>query len=104
MNLNLNGSLFLTIFAAAILVEATVNIVDNIKERETSWKYWGSLVAGILVAVVVAVNYGLDLFSALGLEGQIPVIGAVLTGVIISRGANYVADLLKVLTNFGGAG
>jgi hypothetical protein len=86
----------LTLFIiAALLIEAVVNLVKNIEEKNTSWKYWASLALGIVVAVLVSVNWNLDLFKMVGLgEGQIPYVGAVLTGLILARGSNIVADLL----------
>lgn len=86
----------LTLFIiAALLIEAVVNLVKNIEEKNTSWKYWASLALGIVVAVLVSVNWNLDLFKMVGLgEGQIPYVGAVLTGLILARGSNIVADLV----------
>ena len=90
----------LVIIYAALLVEAVVNVVRNISEKETCWKYWVSLALGITVAVLVAVNYDLDFFEALGMSGKIPYVGAVLTGFIISRGANIVSDLVGRLNSY----
>ena len=81
----------------AILIEAVVNIVRNVQEKETSWKYWVSLVLGLVVGAGVAWNFDLDLFSMIGLEGKVPLIGAILTGFILSRGSNYVSDLLGMV-------
>ena len=89
---------FATIIYGAILVEAIVNIVKNIKEKETSWKYWVSLGLGLLSGVLIAYNWSIDLFSAVGMpEGQIPYVGAVLTGLILSRGSNVVSDILGLI-------
>jgi hypothetical protein len=36
---------FVTIAAAAVAVEGLINLVNSIKDvKETSWKYWGSLI------------------------------------------------------------
>ena len=89
---------FATIIYGAILVEAIVNIVKNIKEKETSWKYWVSLWLGILCGGLVAYNYNIDLFSAAGMpEGRIPFLGAILTGLILSRGSNVINDILGLI-------
>lgn len=83
---------------AALLVEAVVTFIDNIKVGEVSWKYWASLVAGVLVGVLVAVNWGIDVFKMVGLpDGMIPFVGPVLTGIIIGRGSNVVSDLVTKL-------
>jgi len=89
---------FLTVLFAAILVEGLVNIVLNIKDKETDWRYWASLVLALGVSILVAYNWDLDLFSILLGEGNLPFVGAILTGVIISRGSNYMHELLKLLS------
>lgn len=90
---------FITILFAAVLVESIVNLIDNINDKETSWKYWASLIVGIAVSVLVAVNWNLDFFKMAEFsEPMIPHVGAVLTGFILSRGSNVVSDLIKMLT------
>ena len=81
----------------AILVEGIVNIVRNIENRNTDWRYWVALFVAIGLAVFVSWNWNVDLFSKLLGEGAVPYVGAVLTGLIASRGSNYAADLLKLI-------
>jgi hypothetical protein len=81
----------LGILLGSILVEAVVNVMNNAKELYKDWKYWTS----IIVSVAVAVVYGLDFFDAVGLDAVIPYFGMVLTGIILSRGSNYISDILK---------
>lgn len=89
---------FTMIVIAAILVESVINIIKNIQEGEKSWKYWTSLVLSLVVAVVVSVNYGLDLFKMAGFpDGQWSFVGPIFTGLVISRGSNVIADLLKLI-------
>jgi hypothetical protein len=90
---------FFALGVAAVLVEAVVSFVDNIQAKEKEWKYWFSLVVGLGVAILVAVNYNVDVFEIVGFEGELPYVGAVLTAVILARGANYVADLLLLLND-----
>ncbi len=87
MDINLQTGL--SIIAAAVLVEATVNVIKAAKEKYRDWRYWLALASGILVAL----NYGLDFFELLGLDALVPYVGAIFTGLIISRGANFVADV-----------
>ena len=47
----------------------------------------------------MSVSYKLDLPKHLGLKSSIPYIGSILTGILISRGSNYLFDILKVITN-----
>ena len=88
---------FFALVAAAVLVEAVVSFIDNIKDKNTEWKYWASLGVGLAVAIVVALNYDIDIFEIVGLEANWPYVGAVLTAVILARGSNYIADLILLL-------
>lgn len=53
----------------------------------------------LLIGVLVAVLAGIDAFEAVGLPLQVPYAGSALTGILISRGANIVADLFKSVTS-----
>lgn len=86
---------FLSLVVLSMLIEAIVNLVKNIKEQETNWKYWASLVVGLVVGVAVTVNWDIDVFRMLGLPvGRVPFLGSVLTGILLSRGSNFVSDLI----------
>lgn len=52
----------------------------------------GALVLGITIAL----GTGIDLFATVGLPINIPYLGLILTGIIISRGANFIHDLFKI--------
>lgn len=89
---------FMTVVLAALLIESIVNIVENIKEKETNWKYWASLIIGIVISILVAINWNIDLFLLAGfVDGRFPLLGPVLTGIIISRGSNVVSDLIGLI-------
>lgn len=90
---------FMLLFVAALLVESVINIIKNIQEKETSWKYWGSLGLGLVVSILVAINWDIDLFKMVGFpDGRLPFVGAALTGLIISRGSNVVSDLIGLVS------
>ena len=83
------------IVAFSILVEAIVTYVNQFFVHGVfSWKMLLAIVLGILVAV----SYNLDLPAYFNLNSKIPYIGCVLTGILISRGSNYVFDIIKKLT------
>lgn len=85
---------------AAVLVEGVVTVINNAKDRYTDWRYWGAIVVAVLVAVV----YEIDMFAAVGLDALIPFVGSVLTGIIISRGSNYAYDIMKRVRSVGQSG
>ena len=51
----------------------------------------GALVIGLLIAFVS----GADLLSLINIPVSVPYVGIALTGILISRGANFVHDILK---------
>lgn len=81
----------IALLVAAVLVESVINVIEMAGEKIRSWQFWGSIVVGVLVAF----TYGLDLFAVLGFDAAVPYVGIVLTGLVFSRGANYVADILS---------
>ncbi len=84
------------IAAFAILIEGIITYTNQFLIQENfCWQMALSLALGILVAVA----YKLDLPSYFNLESDIPYVGCVLTGILLSRGSNYVFDLIKKLLN-----
>lgn len=84
---------FFAIITMAILIEA---IVTYIKELSHEW-HWG-YVGPIALGVLIALAYGLDLPAELGIVAKFPVVGEVMTGIVMARGSNYLYDLLSKLT------
>lgn len=77
----------------AILIEAVITNIRWAIENEFTWVKVSSLVLGILLAVV----YQIDLVSQLGFTAVVPYVGSVLTGVILSRGSNVVYEVITNL-------
>ena len=78
----------------SILVEA---IWENIKfvrkDKAINVNMVGSLIISILICVLARV----DIFAVIGIDLIVKVIGSILTGIIVSRGANFVNDLFTRL-------
>lgn len=90
------GLIFLAVVVEGLIAYAKMAVVD----KSLQWQVIASIVLGVLVAVV----YNCDLFVMFGLSASIPIVGNVLTGVLLSRGANYVSDLVKTLAGIRGNG
>ena len=86
-----------TILILAIVVEALVAIWQRLGD-------WTNKVptqaVSIVIGVAISVAYSADLLYAIGVCTKVPVIGAVITGVLISRGSNYIHDLLSRISTF----
>ena len=79
----------------AILIEALITYYKEFfAGGGSSWEIIVSLILGITVAI----SYKLDLLSNFNLNSQIPYIGNILTGIFLSRGSNYIFDLLGKLS------
>lgn len=87
-------NVFFGIVFAAIIVEGIITYVKTFfVDKHFQWQLLVGLVLGVLVAVV----YSLDLFDLVGMTAVIPYVGSVLTGILISRGSNYVYDLIDLI-------
>lgn len=84
------------IIAVAILIEGLVEYGKNIAEMF----YGGDKKTAITQLVTIAVGialafaFGANMFVPLGLTVN-DYIGMVLTGIVMSRGSNYVSDLIS---------
>lgn len=88
------------ILAVAVLIEGLVEygktIVDMFEtgERKTAITQLITIILGILIAFAFNANA----FAVLGIAVN-PIIGTLLTGIVISRGSNYASDLLARIAN-----
>lgn len=78
----------------AILVEGLVEYVKLGIKKNICIEIITSMVLGL----VVAFGFHLDFFAAIGITTDVPYISTVLTGIIVSRGSNYVFDLIGKFT------
>ena len=52
----------------------------------------------LILGIMVAVAYKIDLSSYFNLKLDVPYIGCILTGILLSRSLNYIFDLIKKFT------
>lgn len=90
-----NKSIILAIILFAILVEGTVEYIKLSLQKQMC----AEIVGAFVFSLIITIGYKLDFFEAwLGLEPIIPYLGNVLTALVISRGSNYVFDLIGKFT------
>ncbi|HBM76216.1 MAG TPA: hypothetical protein DD429_11790, partial [Clostridiaceae bacterium] len=51
-------------------------------------------IGALAVGIILSLMAGLDIFEMMGFETSFPILGEILTGVLISRGANFMHDIL----------
>lgn len=79
----------------AILVEGIITYFNEFfVSGNAPWQMIFSLALGIIIAMA----YKLDLPKYLGLQSDISYVGSILTGILLSRGSNYLYDLITKLS------
>ena len=82
------------IIILAIIVEGVITYARQIiSGGKVNWP----MLAAIAMGIIVAVAYSVDMLAMLGLVSPMPFIGSILTGILISRGSNYIFDLIKLV-------
>lgn len=79
----------------ALLAEA---IWENLKMIWENNKFSVNRLGALILSVILALATQIDLFKVLDIE-IVPVIGSIFTGILISRGANFIHDLLVRIEN-----
>lgn len=84
------------IISFSILIEGIITYFNQFFVDE---QFSLSMIFSIVLGVVIAISYKLDLPAYFNLKSHIPYVGSILTGILISRGSNYMYDILKSITN-----
>lgn len=82
------------IVIGAALVEA---VWETGKMTYQKGKVSADRVGALVIGVGVAMAAGLDACAAVGIPMAVPYLGSIFTGVLISRGANFVHDILGAM-------
>lgn len=75
----------------AFFLEGFVNFIKQIVDADKTIKY--TYILSLIFGVCLCIIFNLDLLTILGLNSTIPFAGNVVSGLIISRGSNYVNDI-----------
>ena len=87
--------LIVQVIVLAMLVEA---VWETLKMLWQSGKFSIDRAGALSVGLLLAIGTRLDLLELIKITVYIPYLGIVLTGILISRGANFVHDLIKSIT------
>lgn len=87
------------ILALAVVTEALVEYGKSIGKAfaGNNTKAAITQVAAAVLSVLLCFAAGADLFQVVGIDFAWPWVGVVLTGVLGSRGANYLSDFISKL-------
>ena len=86
---------FSEIISLSILIES---IISYFKEFFVDGNFPLSMLLSLVLGITIAIAYEIDLPKSLGINSKLLFIGNILTGIIISRGSNYIYDILKTLS------
>lgn len=79
----------------AILIEA---IWENIKMVWQNGKFSIDKIGSLVISILICILVKIDIFPIVNLSIMVPVIGSILTGIIVSRGSNFVHDLFNKIS------
>ena len=88
-------SLYIMVIGS-ILVETLVEIVKGFfkADKKPNW----NLILGAVLGVVICVSCRIDILEYLDIACDIPYLGMVISGLLISRGSNLFHDFMKKIT------
>lgn len=87
---------FLSVVIVALIGEA---IWETIKMTWQKNKLVVDRLGALIIGLLIAIASGIDILQLIGIPMKIPYVGTILTGILISRGANFVHDILETVNN-----
>ena len=88
----------LVIVVVALIAES---VWETLKMTWQEGKVSIDRIGALVVALVLSIGVRLDILSLLGINTTIPLLGVILTGILISRGSNFIHDLLAKIGQVG---
>lgn len=83
-----------SLISFSILIESTITYFNQfVVQGVFVWQMCLSIVFGIFIAIA----YELNLLKYFDISSKIPYVDLIITGILISRGSNYVYDLISKL-------
>ena len=90
--------IFILIFAS-VAIEGIIYYVKALSKKELPI----CCIASIGIGIFVSVNFNLDVFELLQMESNIQHAGSIMTGILLSRGSNYVFDAIGIMSEIPSA-
>ena len=84
-----------SIMPLAIIIEATITYINQFF---VGGKFCREMFLSIVLGILISIAYEIDIPKYFNLNSRIPYLGNILTGILISRGSNYIYDLMRELT------
>lgn len=89
----------MNVFTILVLAMIGEGVWETLKLTWQQGKLNVDRVGALLTGILVAIATGVDIIKIIGIDTVIPYIGVIFTGILISRGANFIHDLLQATNN-----
>lgn len=86
---------FANIFLAGVFIESVLDTLKLLYDSEKRANLNVDKLYALILGIVVAITTNLDFTASFGLDFNVPYLGSVFSGIILSRGGNYIHDLHK---------
>lgn len=83
------------LFIVLIVALIAESVWETLKMTWQKGKLCLDRVGALVVSLVICIDIKLDMLTLLGINTTIPFIGIILTAILISRGSNFLHDLLE---------
>lgn len=87
---------FSQLIVVSLLIEAIVTNIKPVYDKTKGWQI--DIILTLIISIVVCILVNADIFTLVGLPMMFPFIGAGLTGILVSRGANALHELIQAIT------
>ncbi|MFR3911090.1 MAG: hypothetical protein ACLTYB_07975 [Clostridium paraputrificum] len=85
----------LTLFVLAILAES---VWETLKMTWQKGKLCIDRIVALIVSIIITFSTGFDILNCFNIPIKIPLIGMVLTAILLSRGSNFIHDLIAKIS------
>lgn len=86
-------------FSLLVLALSAEAVWETLKMTWQKGKLCIDKIGALSIGVILCLSTGLDIFELLGITVRWPIVGMILTGVLISRGSNFIHDFIKSIEN-----
>lgn len=89
----------MNIFSLIVVAIVGEAVWENLKMIWQKGKICVDKLGALIVSIILALDTGIDILALAGVPTKIPWVGVILTGIVISRGANFTHDIVSAINN-----
>ncbi|MBU5456019.1 hypothetical protein [Caproiciproducens sp. MSJ-32] len=87
------------LFIVIVISILAESIWETLKMVWQDGKLCVDKIGALVISILITISTGLDIFKLLKINNKIPYLGIILTGILVSRGSNFIHDLIVKVTN-----